>query len=101
MRRPFLCVVALWLAALTAPYMHDGSAATLEDVIAHYAAGGRTVTDGPHRGVGKDNPHQSPVVQGFPLTPEQREDLIAFLRSPTDEALLRDPRCSSPWTSGS
>ena len=35
--------------AVTAPYMHDGSAATLEDVLAHYAAGGRTIADGPNR----------------------------------------------------
>ena len=30
--------------ALTAPYMHDGSIATLDEVIDHYAAGGRLVT---------------------------------------------------------
>src|SRR5690606_39002290 len=30
--------------ALTAPYMHDGSVATLEDVIRIYAAGGRNIT---------------------------------------------------------
>ena len=33
--------------AVTAPYMHDGSVATLEDAIDHYAAGGRTIADGP------------------------------------------------------
>ena len=36
---------------LTAPYMHDGSIATLEDVIEHYARGGRLVPDGPLAGV--------------------------------------------------
>ena len=35
--------------AVTAPYMHDGSVATLEEVIAHYAAGGRTIASGPTR----------------------------------------------------
>ena len=44
--------------AVTAPYMHDGSVATLEDVIDHYAAGGRTIAEGPYRGVGHDNPQQ-------------------------------------------
>jgi cytochrome c peroxidase len=83
--------------AVTAPYMHDGSVATLEDVIAHYAAGGRTIADGPMRGVGHDNPNRSATVRGFTLSAEQREDLIAFLRSLTDEALLRDPRFANPW----
>jgi len=31
--------------AVTSPYMHDGSIATLDEVIDHYAAGGRTVAD--------------------------------------------------------
>jgi cytochrome c peroxidase len=83
--------------AVTAPYMHDGSAATLEDVIAHYAAGGRTIASGPFLGVGHDNPNKSPTVRGFTLSREQREDLIAFLRSLTDEPLQHDPRFSNPW----
>jgi cytochrome c peroxidase len=87
--------------AVTAPYMHDGSAATLEDVLAHYAAGGRTIADGPNRGIGHDNPNRSPTVRGFPLTADQRDDLIAFLRSLTDQSVLRDPRFSNPWPTGS
>ncbi len=83
--------------AVTAPYMHDGSAATLDEVIDHYAAGGRTIADGDHKGIGHDNPNKSPVVGGFMLSTEQRADLIAYLRSFTDEALLHDPRFSNPW----
>jgi cytochrome c peroxidase len=83
--------------AVTAPYMHDGSVATLEDVIAHYAAGGRTIADGPNRGIGHDNPGKSPTVRGFSLTAEQREDLLAFLRALTDEPLLHDRRFANPW----
>jgi cytochrome c peroxidase len=87
--------------AVTAPYMHDGSIATLEEVLAHYAAGGRTIGSGPYQGVGHDNPNKSPTVRGFLLSPEQRDDLIAFLRSLTDEPLLHDPRFSNPWVAGS
>jgi hypothetical protein len=36
--------------AVTAPYMHDGSVATLEDAIDHYAAGGRTIAAGEYAG---------------------------------------------------
>ena len=81
--------------------MHDGSAATLEDVVAHYAAGGRTIVDGPGRGIGHDNPGKSPTVRGFSLSADQRDDLIAFLRALTDQPLLSDRRFSNPWKPGS
>ena len=85
--------------AVTAPYMHDGSVATLEEAIDHYSAGGRAILDGPYKGLGRDNPNKSASIRGFTLTSEQRADLVAFLQSLTDEALLRDPRFSNPWTS--
>ena len=77
--------------------MHDGSIATLDGVLDHYAAGGRTIADGPFKGVGHDNPNRSPTVRGFTMTPEQRADLIAFLESLTDEAVLHDLRFANPW----
>jgi hypothetical protein len=80
-----------------APYMHDGSVATLDDAIAHYAAGGRTIQGGPHRGVGHDNPNKTDTIRGFTITADQRVDLVSFLRSLTDEDLLRDPRFANPW----
>jgi hypothetical protein len=51
--------------ALTAPYMHDGSIATLEEVIAHYEAGGRTITSGEYQGVGGQQPAQEQLRQGL------------------------------------
>ena len=59
--------------ALTAPYMHDGSIATLPDVIRHYEAGGRTVANGLHKGVGAGNVHKSEFVKGFTLTDDGRQ----------------------------
>lgn len=85
--------------ALTAPYMHDGSIPTLEAVIAHYEAGGRTVPQGDNRGIGANNPHKSSFVKGFTLTTRERADLKAFLESLTDTAFLTDPRLSNPWRS--
>jgi cytochrome c peroxidase len=81
---------------VTALYMHDGSVPTLEDAVAHYEAGGRTIAEGPYAGVGRDNPNKSTRFAAS-LTPEQRSDLIAFLQSLTDDALLRDPRFADPW----
>lgn len=72
--------------AVTAPYMHDGSIETLEEVLDHYAAGGRV-----------PNPNTSEFVPGFVLTDDERTDVLAFLESLTDEAALTDPRWSDPF----
>ena len=83
--------------ALTAPYMHDGSIATLEEVLDHYAAGGRTIASGVYAGRGHDNPNRDERMTGVKLTPQNRQDLLAFLRSLTDSELIVDPRFSNPW----
>jgi cytochrome c peroxidase len=46
--------------AVTALRMHDGGVATLDAVIDHYTAGGRTIATGPEAGVGSDNPTSVP-----------------------------------------
>jgi cytochrome c peroxidase len=83
--------------ALTAPYMHDGSLATLDEVLDHYAAGGRHLPEGPRAGDGRSSPHKSPLVDGFALGAVERTRLIAFLGSLTDRELLADERFSDPW----
>lgn len=82
--------------AVTSPYMHDGSALTLEDVISHYARGGRLIEEGPHAGDGRRNPFKSEFIRGFELSDSERNDLLAFLRSLTDETILSDLRWSDP-----
>lgn len=83
--------------AVTAPYMHDGSIATLEEVLDHYAAGGRTIKSGEYKGVGSRNPNKSSFVKGFTLTIQEKRDVIAFLKSLTDEKFLTDKRFGDPW----
>jgi cytochrome c peroxidase len=90
--------VSLRNVAVTGPYMHDGSIATLEEVVDHYAAGGRTIADGPNAGAGHESPLRSEFVNGFEITAEQKADLIAFLQSLTDETFLHDPAFADPWT---
>ena len=87
--------------AVTAPYMHDGSIATLEGVIDHYAAGGRTIRSGEFKGVGSANPNKSSFVKGFRLTAQEKQDLLNFLKSLTDEKFLTDPRFGDPWKTSS
>ena len=83
--------------AVTAPYMHDGSVATLEDVIANYERGGRLIEEGAQAGDGRLSPFKSEFVTGFELTAAERADLLIFLEALTDETLLTDPRFASPF----
>jgi len=66
--------------ALTAPYMHDGSVATLEQVIDRYARGG------------SGSPHQDSRIRPLSLSQAERADLLAFLGSLTDREFVADPR---------
>ena len=70
--------------AVTGPYMHDGSIATLKDVVAHYAAGGRSTRP------------KSDKVRGFAISPAETDDLVAFLHTLTDEKFLTNPAFSNP-----
>jgi cytochrome c peroxidase len=87
--------------ALTAPYMHDGSIATLDGVLDHYAAGGRTIPDGPYAGNGSTNPYKGGFIRGFQLSPEERQDVLNFLDSLTDEAFVTAPRFADPFATAS
>jgi cytochrome c peroxidase len=73
-------VPSLRNVAVTAPYMHDGSLATLRDVVDHYARGG--------------NGHPSTDVQVEPLelTDAEKSDLLDFLDALTDMEFLSDER---------
>jgi cytochrome c peroxidase len=82
---------------VTAPYMHDGSVATLEEAIAHYARGGRLIEDGANAGDGRRSPYKSEFIRGFEISDAERIDLIAFLKSLTDRRVLSDQRWSSPF----
>lgn len=83
--------------AVTAPYMHDGSMESLDEVVRFYERGGRLVEDGPNAGDGAESPLKSGFVAGFTLTDDERADLIAFLHTLTDEIFLTDERFSDPF----
>ena len=72
----------------SAPYMHDGSVSTLSEVIDIYAAGGRNVEHGQYQGDGRINVLKSQFIKGFVLTPEEKQDLLEFLNTLTDEEFL-------------
>lgn len=59
--------------ALSAPYFHDGSAATLMEVVEHYAKGGEVKTN------------LSPNLKEIKLTQQDKEDLVAFMQALTSE----------------
>jgi cytochrome c peroxidase len=82
--------------AVTAPYMHDGSIETLQEVLAMYADGGLLTEDGTNAGDGRTNPHKSGFVEGFIATEQEFADLTAFLESLTDETFLFKTDFSDP-----
>jgi cytochrome c peroxidase len=69
--------------AVTAPCMHDGSIATLREVVATDAAGGRNITGGPEAGDGRLNLDKDDLISGISLT---------------DRRFLRDPALSDPFS---
>jgi cytochrome c peroxidase len=80
--------------AVTAPYMHDGSIATLHEVLrTHYARAGRAVHTGRPA-----NPLRSEFIAGFELTETEIADVVAFLESLTDAQFLRNGAHRDPWT---
>lgn len=66
---------------LTAPYMHDGSIATLRDVVVHYNNGGATNEGDPI------NPWLSGGIRPLELTEQQIDDLVAFMEALTSPEL--------------
>jgi cytochrome c peroxidase len=58
---------------VTAPYMHDGSLKTLFAVVEHYNSGG------------KNHKNKSALIKPLELSNQEKNDLIAFLHSLTDD----------------
>lgn len=68
--------------ALTAPYMHDGRFTTLEEVVEHYSTGvRRTPALDPNLAKHPDG--------GLQLTDQEKADLVAFLKTLTDESFAK------------
>lgn len=76
---------------LTAPYMHDGRFATLAEVVEHYNSGVQ-----PHPNL--DNRLQrngNPVRMN--LSDQEKQDLIAFMLTLTDDNFINDEKFSNPF----
>ncbi len=71
--------------ALTAPYMHDGRFATLEEVVDHYNSGGHIAEN------------YDSNMHPLGLTIAQKEDLINFLHTLTDTSFVQNPALQDPW----
>jgi cytochrome c peroxidase len=69
---------------LTAPYMHDGSEGTLEEVVEFYDRGGNR------------NPWLSKDIQPLGLSPSEKRDLVAFMEALTGPVANADPPKTLP-----
>lgn len=80
--------------AVTAPYMHDGRLATLEQVLEHYRSGVESSPSLDRRLIGPDG------ALGIPLDDGEAAAIIAFLRTLTDQRYCRPtaPAASDPCT---
>jgi len=68
---------------LTAPYMHDGSQKTLEDMVSFYNNGGRVNADDPF------SPFLSGGIRPLNLSEQQKSDLVEFLKALTSPSIAR------------
>lgn len=83
---------------LTAPYMHDGRFATLEEVVEFYNSG---VVDNPNLSPPMRNPaNQGGGVKRLNLTTAQKAALVAFMKTLTDTGLATDEKLSDPFNYG-
>ncbi|MDX5320649.1 MAG: c-type cytochrome [Bacteroidota bacterium] len=82
-------VTSLRNIALTAPYMHDGRFSTLEEVVDHY-------NEGIHDSPSLDPALKNTISTGLMLDAQEKADLIAFMKTLTDYALITDARYSNP-----
>lgn len=81
--------------ALTAPYMHDGRFATLNDVLNHYSGGIKNHKDLSWELSEIVNNIQMP--KRFNYSQQDKEALIAFLKTLTDYKMISDPKFSNPF----
>ena len=75
---------------VTGPYMHDGRFQTLEEVVEHY-------DNGLHASSTLDITLENTRATGLMLSQSDKEALVAFLKTLTDDVLLTDPKYSSPF----
>ena len=77
--------------ALTAPYMHDGRFETLEEVIDHYSTGVVNSANLDARLM------ENGQAVSLNIPPEDKQALIAFLHTLTDQDMVTDPKYSNPF----
>jgi cytochrome c peroxidase len=85
-------VPSLKNVVFTAPYMHDGRFATLEEVIDHYDTGVQ-----PHPALSPPLRLPNGQPRRLNLTQAEKDALVAFLHTLTDESLLEDVKFSDPF----
>lgn len=78
--------------ALTAPYMHDGRFATLDEVIGHYSQG---IADHPNLDPRLRAEDGRPMQMSIP--DHDKKAIIAFLHTLTDQEMITDVKFSNPF----
>jgi len=77
---------------LTAPYMHDGRFETLDEVVDHYS---ENVVSHPNLDSRLKDENGEPIK--FNIPDDDKEALIAFMKTLTDHSFISDPKYSNPF----
>ncbi|UKT64256.1 cytochrome-c peroxidase [Pedobacter mucosus] len=80
--------------ALSAPYMHDGRFATLEEVVEHYS---EHIQNSNSLSAFLQNESNVKGSLSVKLKPDEKKDLIAFLNTLTDYTFVANPNFSNPF----
>jgi cytochrome c peroxidase len=76
----------------TGPYYHDGSGQNLLQVLEDYNQGGRIIKTGAYRGDGSANRFKSRFIRKLDLSETEKKQLLSFLFTLTDSALLNQQK---------
>jgi cytochrome c peroxidase len=88
-------VPSLRNVVLTSPYMHDGRISTLDQVLEHY-------NSGMYKSLTLDSTFYRPDgTYGISLSDSEKQNILAFLQTLTDNTFINDTRFSDPFQTSS
>jgi cytochrome c peroxidase len=83
--------------AYTAPYMHDGSVASLNEAIDLYINGGRKITEGINNGDGITNKYKHAFINPILINEEEKKNLLSFLLTLSDSSFIKNADYQNPF----
>jgi cytochrome c peroxidase len=83
--------------AYTAPYMHDGSVASLNEALDLYINGGRKIPEGINKGDGTKNKYKHAFINPFSINEAEKKNLLSFLLTLSDSSFIKNESYQNPF----